>query len=148
MNTDDEQSITDESINDSEESDIEAESDDVQQEQHVPQDNMTTNKYWPMLLKNMQYPGSFVYHGLVAERVNSIMNGAEPLVKDDKVDERTMNYEEIFDHVVGIVLQEIKEGVSPLMYCNPITKKEESIYTLDTNLLIDEIEKCRQIAKE
>lgn len=109
------------------------------------------NMFYPILMNNLRLPSKFQAHALVMHRFASLWGGATPFVVDDKLDEMTHNvvpYTTTFMHIVDLVLKEIEEGVSPIVYYDPLFKEYRSINFLDKELLLKIIRESHDLSKD
>jgi hypothetical protein len=110
--------------------------------------DITNNKFYNKVIDSTKNPTSFIVHALVANRLKSLLNGAELLVDDPLKEEITkpgVSYEEIYQHLMDMVVEEIKQGVCPMMYYDPLVKEMRSIYHFHIELLLNIIEEARNL---
>lgn len=110
--------------------------------------DITNNKFYNKVIDYTKNPTSFITHALVANRLKSLLNGAELLVDDPLKEEITkpgVSYEEIYQHFMDMIVEEIKQGVCPMMYYDPLVKEMKSIYHFHTEPLLDIIEEARNL---
>lgn len=108
---------------------------------------LKSNKYLDILKTNCKNPSRFIVHALIMRRVDSLFKGAKPFVDDSEVFLKG-NYDEIFLALVNIAVEEVKAGVSPMMFYNPILKQQMSVNELNTELFLQIMSEAKELAKD
>jgi hypothetical protein len=116
----------------------------------ITKSKIESNKFYPYLLANMKLPSDFMAHALMMHRVDSFARGAEPLVEDEKrslIESGNTSYDDIKEHFLSLAIKEVEQGVSPMVYRDPLFDVERHISFLDTEMLVNMIREKMQLSK-
>ena len=107
----------------------------------------TDNKFYNIVMENCKNPTKFHVHSLIAHRYHSLKCGAQPLVEVPQSTEIVETADQIDDKIFQIVLKEIEEDKSPMLYLDNITMTYRSISYLHKDLVLKIAREAYELAR-
>ena len=111
-------------------------------------DELVNNPFTKVLLERSKYPTRFLAHKILMSRILAITKGSTPLVDYRSLGdfESMKNYDEISKFIYSICIQEIKEGVSPIIVHDEFFDRYRTLDYYNKQALLDILEESNELA--